>query len=67
MKSATYFNLSGSYNLIAEGNRKLQLFASINNLLDKAPPMAPTLQYPTNPVYFDQIGRYYRVGVRFGF
>ena len=67
VKSATYFNLSGSYNLIAEGNRKLQLFASINNLLDKAPPMAPTLQYPTNPVYFDQIGRYYRVGVRFGF
>ncbi|MEP7311380.1 MAG: hypothetical protein ABI859_02250, partial [Pseudomonadota bacterium] len=65
VSGVVYFNLNGSYNILQEGTRKLQVFGSINNLLDRHPPMAPTLQYPTNPTYFDQIGRFYRAGVRF--
>jgi iron complex outermembrane recepter protein len=67
VSGAYYFNLNGSVNVLQEGTRKLQLFASINNLLNRTPPAAPSLQYPTNPVYFDQVGRYYRVGVRFNY
>ena len=29
--------------------------------------MAPQLQYPSNPVYFDLVGRTYRAGIRFEF
>ena len=65
--SALYFNLSGSYNLKVSGVKSLQLFGTITNLTNKEPPSAPSLQYPTNPVYFDQIGRTYRVGARFSF
>jgi outer membrane receptor protein involved in Fe transport len=67
VKKAYYFNLNSSYNLSQEGTRKVQVFGSINNLFNRSPPMAPSLQYPTNPVYFDQIGRYFRAGVRFSF
>ena len=34
---------------------------------DRAPPLAPQLQYPSNPVFFDLIGRSYRMGVRMKF
>ena len=67
VSSAFYFNLNGSYNIMQEGTRKLQLFASVNNLLNRTPPAAPSTTYPTNPVYFDQIGRFYRAGVRFNY
>jgi iron complex outermembrane receptor protein len=65
--SATYLNLFGNFDFPAAGGASLQLFAAINNLLDKQPPSAPELQYPTNPTYFDQIGRTYRAGVRVRF
>jgi outer membrane receptor protein involved in Fe transport len=59
--AAAYVNISASYSII-EG---VQLFGSINNLLDKDPPVAPGGNgYPTNPVYFDTYGRTWRVGVR---
>ena len=65
--SATYWNFNASYNLRQEGSTKLQVFAQVNNLLGAVPPMAPSTQYPTNPVYFDQIGRYTRIGLRFSY
>jgi outer membrane receptor protein involved in Fe transport len=65
--SATYVNLFGSYDFSLAGATSLQLFASVSNLFDKEPPFAPELQYPTNPTYFDQIGRTYRAGVRVKF
>jgi outer membrane receptor protein involved in Fe transport len=64
---AVYWNLNGSYDLDWGGDRKVQLFAGVTNLFNKTPPAAPSLQYPTNPVYFDQIGRTYRAGVRLEF
>lgn len=63
--SATYFNLNGSVNFGAD--KDFELFAQINNLFDRSPPFAPQLAYPTNPVYFDQIGRTFRFGVRMKF
>ncbi len=65
--SAFYLNLSGSYNLKIAGAKSMQLFGAISNLTNHEPPSAPSLTYPTNPVYFDQIGRTYRVGVRFSY
>jgi hypothetical protein len=66
--SAFYANLFGSVNLPAfGGGDSLEVFAAINNLLNKKPPFAPEGQYPTNPTYFDQIGRTYRLGVRVSF
>ena len=60
-----YLNLNASYDVIRRDNKKLQLFLSVRNLLDAAPPTDPQLAYSTNPAYFDQIGRYFRVGFRF--
>ncbi|HHX83007.1 MAG TPA: TonB-dependent receptor, partial [Pseudomonadaceae bacterium] len=67
VSSAFYMNLAASYNFDVGDESSLQLFGSINNLADRTPPSAPSLQYPTNPVYFDQIGRSYRIGVRFSY
>jgi iron complex outermembrane recepter protein len=66
VNSAFYMTLAGSYNFNV-GDSSLQLFAQVNNLANRKPPSVPGLQYPTNPVYFDQIGRSFRVGVRFGY
>jgi iron complex outermembrane receptor protein len=65
--SATYLNLFGSFDFPSSGGTDVQLYTAISNLLDKEPPFAPELQYPTNPTYFDQIGRSYRAGVRVRF
>ncbi|MFZ9585848.1 MAG: TonB-dependent receptor domain-containing protein, partial [Pseudohongiellaceae bacterium] len=64
--SAFYLNLNGSYN-VKLLDQDLQLFASITNLANREPPSAPSATYPTNPVFFDQLGRMYRFGVRFSF
>jgi outer membrane receptor protein involved in Fe transport len=62
--SATYLNLSGSY---AIGDH-VSVFATINNLLNKDPPVAPGGNgYPTNPVYFDTYGMTWKAGVRLRF
>jgi outer membrane receptor protein involved in Fe transport len=63
--SAIYFNLNGS---VKFGEKKnFEAFAQVNNVLGRSPPFAPQLAYPTNPIYFDQIGRTYRLGVRLNF
>jgi iron complex outermembrane recepter protein len=65
--SAFYANLFGSVDLPMFSDQTVQIFAVINNLFDKEPPFAPEGQYPTNPAYFDQIGRTYRLGARLSF
>jgi hypothetical protein len=55
----------------------MELFAVVNNLLDADPKIAPPLTTGavvsgggasiTNPVFYDAIGRRYRVGLRFQF
>jgi outer membrane receptor protein involved in Fe transport len=59
--SATYLNLAGSYDIW----KHFSVFATINNVLNKSPPVAPGGNgYPTNPVYFDTYGMTWKVGVR---
>jgi outer membrane receptor protein involved in Fe transport len=67
--SAVYFDWSGSFNFRPSTDAKqLQVFWVVNNLLDKDPPVAPGgNSYPTNPVFFDTIGRTFRAGVRLQF
>ena len=64
-----YLAWSGSYDFQrGDADNSLQLFWAVQNLLDEDPPVAPGGNvYPTNPVFFDTIGRRYRVGVRFAF
>jgi len=56
---------------IRMGNRTMEVFGVINNLLDTDPPFLPsgTLgganETSTNPAFYDTIGRAFKVGVRF--
>jgi outer membrane receptor protein involved in Fe transport len=62
--SATYLNLSGNYDFGAH----VSVFATIDNLLNKNPPVAPGGNgYPTNPVYFDTYGLTWKLGFRVKF
>lgn len=64
--SRFYANLFGTVKIGPdwEDGRGFELFGRINNLFNQDPPMAPEFQFPTNPVYFDTIGRYYTIGAR---
>ncbi len=64
-----YLAWSGSYDFeFGGGGTDMQFFWAVTNLLDEDPPVAPGGNvYPTNPVFFDTIGRRYRVGLRFSF
>ena len=68
--SATYFNVALTYTLPFwnGANQSMQVFGTLNNALNKYPPVAPGGNgYPTNPVYFDTYGRTWRAGVRLQF
>ena len=69
INSAIYLSWSGSYDFRPQTSKnQLQLFWAINNLLDKNPAVAPGGNaFPTNPVFFDTIGRRIRAGVRVNF
>ena len=44
------------------------MFAKIDNVANKRPPVAPGGNgYPTNPVYFDTYGLTWKVGFRLNF
>ncbi len=59
-----FFDFSARYDIGAD----FQVFGVVRNLFDKAPPYAPTsFGYPTNPIFYDVIGRTYRVGFRYQF
>jgi outer membrane receptor protein involved in Fe transport len=67
--SRIYFAWTGSYDFQPrDSGNQLQLFWAVNNLLDEDPPIAPGGNaFPTNPVFFDTIGRRVRAGVRLQF
>lgn len=64
--SAFYTTLSARYTLPMRAERRWEVFGSVNNLFDRDPPLAPGA-YPTNAAFFDQVGRFYRFGVRADF
>ena len=59
------FDWLGSYQVDANG--RWQLFWTVNNLFNKAPPFAPNpLEFiPTDPNFYDIIGRTFQVGFRY--
>lgn len=58
-----YTNLNMTYT-VADG--RFQFYGAVANLFDVAPPNVPstTFFFPTNPAFYDTIGRNFRVGVR---
>jgi iron complex outermembrane recepter protein len=63
--SRFYTNLGASFDLIKSGGRTLQVFGNVTNLFDVMPP--PLWNGNNNSVYYDVIGRRYRMGIRFDF
>jgi hypothetical protein len=64
---AVYINLGARYKLPALQGDSVELFGGVQNLLTRAPPVAPSNQGSTNNLLFDPIGRTYRLGVRLEF
>lgn len=62
--SYVVFSLNGSYDFQWFNLERAQLFASVNNLFDKTPPFSAGAVGGTNAIYFDALGRTYRVGLR---
>ena len=64
MPSATYYNIAMTYNFINTKERKMQFFAGIDNLLNKAPPASAVVGVNNGNPY-DMVGRAFKGGVRF--
>lgn len=67
-----YLDLGFQYVLIDTGETRVQLYGNIQNLLDKDPPIMPTLVGPVSPIVsnyglYDPLGRRFTLGVRFKF
>lgn len=43
---------------------QVEVFGVIDNVLDEEPPLAASAQGSTNQVYFDPVGRFFKVGAR---
>jgi iron complex outermembrane receptor protein len=70
VKAVWYTDLSTRFT-IPQGNGNFELFANVNNLFDKKPPLipgtVPGVNLPTNIAVYDFIGRAFTAGVRFKF
>ncbi|BBB14534.1 TonB-dependent receptor (plasmid) [Sphingopyxis sp. FD7] len=58
--SAFYLDLGATVRV----GTQAELFAVVNNVLDADPPLAASAQGATNQVYFDPVGRSFKVGAR---
>jgi outer membrane receptor protein involved in Fe transport len=63
--SRAYFNFNTSYTLVDRGKTQVELFGAVRNLFDQDPPVIHTQNGATNQIFYDPIGRDFRVGVRF--
>jgi outer membrane receptor protein involved in Fe transport len=59
--SGFYTDLSGQFKIKDDD---LVVFAAVNNVFDKEPPLAPSVAGNGNFILFDPIGRSYRLGLR---
>ena len=70
VKPVAYTDLSVRFT-IPHGNGNIELFGTVNNLLDKDPPLIPGtipgVNIPTNIAVYDFVGRAFTAGVRFKF
>jgi outer membrane receptor protein involved in Fe transport len=58
-----YTNVAVQYRLIDEGNRRLQVYANVDNLFDVEPPFG----WVQNLTIYDTVGTTWRLGVRFDY
>lgn len=58
------FSLNASYDFRWFNTERFEIWGSINNLLDRDPPFSAGAVGGANAVYFDALGRTYKVGVR---
>lgn len=67
--SRLYTLLTLSQKVKAAGNTTFQIFGTINNVFNVSPPRVPSTTFflPTNPAYYDTVGRNFRVGARVSF
>ncbi len=56
-----YVDLGAQFDVIKDGNRKLQFYMNVNNVTNKEPPF-PVINIAG---MYDRIGRFYRTGLRF--
>lgn len=56
-----YLDLSTRFDVVDDGQRRLQFFVNVNNLTDQGPP------FPVIAIagIYDRVGRFYRAGLRF--
>lgn len=59
--SATYVNAFAQYDLISDDKRTVQIYANVDNLLDKQPPI---VAISINGSAYDLVGRTFKVGLR---
>ncbi len=52
------------FNLAYQVTDEVEVFGVINNVLNSDPPLAASAQGATNQVYYDPIGRYFKMGVK---
>lgn len=60
--SRFYTNIGLTYDVVNDGDRKVQVYANVVNLFDVSPP--PYWNGNNNSVNYDNVGRRYRIGVR---
>lgn len=58
------FSLNGAYDFNWFGLERTQFFVSVNNLFDKVPPYSSGATGGINAMFFDVMGRSFRVGLR---
>ncbi len=60
--SRFYLDLGARVKIYGEGDQRIELFGGIDNVFDKEPPS--NLRFLGNGLYFDPVGRYYKMGIR---
>jgi outer membrane receptor protein involved in Fe transport len=65
--SQVLLNLTGSYDFKFFGLESTQVYANVNNVFDKESPFSAGAVGGVNGIFFDTLGRTYRVGVRVKF
>lgn len=69
--SVSYTDATIKWMFEREDHKNFELFLSVDNLFDAAPPLAPrpasSLMLTSNYALYDPVGRYYTVGLRFAF
>lgn len=65
--SRVYFDLSSTLKIATGNGHSMEIFGSINNLLDQDPPGLPDPTVGTNQILFDPVGRAFKFGARVHF